>query len=382
VAPTIVDVAETQTPNVAPSVQTQSANVDLSPTTQKQNVAPSLPSSASPPPHSNSAPSLYQTQSANVVLSLSPTPSFNISPSASIADVDSPTPSFTSANLVGIDSPSFNISPANSLVYVNSPTPSPIASASSSPTQAPTYESPTALASKLSPPVVYLSDSPDSTTSSESNSQFVALEFGIRILKSDMATLEEGEWLNDPIIEVYLQLLMLKTKGKGYAMSTLFWPGLETFYERKVDYFAKINVFQYEALYIPIHLGKHWTLAVVNFNNPRMFPYNNSLCYYDSMGGRNEECLEKLELFFRDVHRASRIGKTPLPDFDKVFMSDVANIPRQNNSDDCGVYVLKYTQVLVEPDTHNFLFGPEDVRKFRHQIAREIRALNSGNNVD
>jgi sentrin-specific protease 1 len=40
-----------------------------------------------------------------------------------------------------------------------------------------------------------------------------------------------------------------------------------------------------EKVIVPVHLGNHWCLAVINFKEKRFE-------YYDSMGGKNYECLE------------------------------------------------------------------------------------------
>jgi len=53
----------------------------------------------------------------------------------------------------------------------------------------------------------------------------------------------------------------------------------------------KVDIFSLDKLFVPIHLGNHWTLGVVNFKKRR-------LEYYDSMGGRNTQCIKVYLVIF------------------------------------------------------------------------------------
>ena len=58
----------------------------------------------------------------------------------------------------------------------------------------------------------------------------------------------------------------------------------------------KVDVFSYDLLLVPVHLGMHWCLAVVDFSVPGVY-------YYDSMGGNNRACLEALCEYLRKEHQ-------------------------------------------------------------------------------
>lgn len=58
----------------------------------------------------------------------------------------------------------------------------------------------------------------------------------------------------------------------------------------------KVDVFSYDLLLVPVHLGMHWCLAVVDFAQPGVY-------YFDSMGGNNRACLEALCEYLRKEHQ-------------------------------------------------------------------------------
>ena len=49
----------------------------------------------------------------------------------------------------------------------------------------------------------------------------------------------------------------------------------------------KIDIFSFDLILIPVHLGMHWCLATIDLKRKGVF-------YYDSMGGDNEPCLHAL----------------------------------------------------------------------------------------
>lgn len=50
-------------------------------------------------------------------------------------------------------------------------------------------------------------------------------------------------------------------------------------------YFSQVDLFSHDMLLVPIHLGMHWCMSVVDFKTK-------CISYYDSMLGNNEWCLQ------------------------------------------------------------------------------------------
>ncbi|NXS55995.1 SENP1 protease, partial [Brachypteracias leptosomus] len=111
--------------------------------------------------------------------------------------------------------------------------------------------------------------------------------FRLTITRKDIQTLNNLNWLNDEIINFYMNLLMERSKEKGlpavHAFNTFFFTKLKTAgYQAVKRWTKKVDIFSVDLLLVPIHLGVHWCLAVVDFRKK-------SITYYDSMGGINSE---------------------------------------------------------------------------------------------
>ncbi|VDK29820.1 unnamed protein product [Gongylonema pulchrum] len=88
------------------------------------------------------------------------------------------------------------------------------------------------------------------------------------ITRKDLLTLEGLNWINDEVINCYLNLICDRAKTdenlpKTYAFSTFFYSTLSSKgYASVKRWTRKIDIFAYELLLVPVHLGAHWCLAV------------------------------------------------------------------------------------------------------------------------
>ena len=109
----------------------------------------------------------------------------------------------------------------------------------------------------------------------------------IQITVKDIDTLSGLNWLNDEIINFYMQMIVERAgRNAGqfpsvYAFTTFFYPRLmEKGFTSVKRWTKKVDVFSYDILIIPVHLGMHWCLAAINMKGK-------IITYYDSMGGKN-----------------------------------------------------------------------------------------------
>ena len=88
----------------------------------------------------------------------------------------------------------------------------------------------------------------------------------------DVFRLEDGEFLNDNIISFYLRYLYEysgQNKDKVYIFSTYFFSRLTSGAKRDIDYeavekwTAKVNIFNYEYLVVPVNHSLHWYLVII-----------------------------------------------------------------------------------------------------------------------
>ncbi|KAK5582421.1 hypothetical protein RB653_004006 [Dictyostelium firmibasis] len=196
------------------------------------------------------------------------------------------------------------------------------------------------------------------------------------VKRSDLRLLLPGKWLNDEVINFYMEVLKIrdleKKKNSGgdfpkcHFFNTFFYPKLcndnHTYnYEKVRRWTARVNLFEMDKIIIPIHLGNHWCLAVINFK-AKQFEY------YDSLLGSNKECLTKLRKYISDeMQNKSKQGAVNLDEF-KDFMPK--EIPIQQNGYDCGVFMCKYAEFCSKGA--NLTFTQEEITQYRRRMVLEI----------
>ncbi|OHE92656.1 sentrin-specific protease [Colletotrichum orchidophilum] len=97
------------------------------------------------------------------------------------------------------------------------------------------------------------------------------------VYRDDISRLEEGEYLNDNLIGFYLRYLQvhLEKEKKSiseriYIMNTYFYPKLTDVkagrginYEGVKSWTAKVDLFSYDYIVVPVNESAHWYLAIV-----------------------------------------------------------------------------------------------------------------------
>ena len=68
---------------------------------------------------------------------------------------------------------------------------------------------------------------------------------------------------------------------------------------------TQVDIFSHSLLIIPVHLGVHWCLSVVDFRRKRVD-------YLDSMGSPNQAALDAILQYLRDEHQDKK--GTPFDD--------------------------------------------------------------------
>lgn len=174
----------------------------------------------------------------------------------------------------------------------------------------------------------------------------------LRIAQRDLATLQEGSWLNDEVINFYLSMVMERSSGprggpRVYSFSTFFFAKLhgraggQAAGHAAVKRWTKaVDLFQYDIILVPLHLGVHWSLAVVDFKSK-------SVRSYDSMGQRHDDICQLLLTYLKEEHNAKK-GR----DLDNskwtVGSMRASEIPQQKNGSDCGVFACKYADYISQ----------------------------------
>lgn len=188
---------------------------------------------------------------------------------------------------------------------------------------------------------------------------------GVQILRKDIQTLLGLNWLNDEIMNAYMNLLVLRGKNYGrkkvYAFNTFFYPKLRTSgYSTVKRWTRKVDLFSHDFVLVPVHLGNHWCLAFIDFTQ-------RTISYFDSMGGGSNGCCDTLLEYLKQESldkRKQEFGH------ENWKTTDRRDIPRQNNCSDCGVFACTYAEYLTRQAKFNFT--QEHMPYFRKKMIYEI----------
>ena len=210
---------------------------------------------------------------------------------------------------------------------------------------------------------------------SASPSQKLVDAYNIPITRKDLDTLRGLNWLNDEIINFYLQMIVERNKNtdkekypnipdnwaKVYAMNTFFLPKLRTTgYSAIKRWTRKVDIFSFDKILVPVHLDVHWCLAVIDLKKKGVY-------FYDSMGSDKNDILKKLLEYLKQESMDKK--KTEF-DTSGFKLENVKDIPRQMNGSDCGMFTLKYAEYLSR--NASITFTQEDMPYFRRRIVYEI----------
>ncbi|XP_046487627.1 sentrin-specific protease 1 [Neodiprion pinetum] len=190
--------------------------------------------------------------------------------------------------------------------------------------------------------------------------------FGLQITRKDIHTLSGLNWLNDEVINFYMNLLIVRGNSGGnfpkvHALNTFFYPKLLSGGHSSLKRWTrKVDIFSKEMLVVPIHLGMHWCMSIVDFRDK-------TIRYFDSMGGSNPKCLNALKQYLQD----ESLDKKKQPyDMTGWKLENVKDIPQQMNGSDCGVFSCMFAEYLCA--NKRLTFSQEDMPYFRNKMVYEI----------
>ena len=189
--------------------------------------------------------------------------------------------------------------------------------------------------------------------------------FGLRITRKDIHTLADLNWLNDEVINFYMNLLIARGATdrfpKVHAMNTFFYPKLISGGHASLKRWTKkIDIFARDLVVVPVHLGIHWCMSIIDFRDK-------CIRYYDSMGGNNPKCLAALRQYLQD----ESLDKKKKPYNTSDWKLECAkNIPQQMNGSDCGVFSCMFAEYVCA--NKKITFTQQDMPYFRNKMVYEI----------
>uniref|UniRef100_A0A8C6GPG6 Ubiquitin-like protease family profile domain-containing protein n=1 Tax=Mus spicilegus TaxID=10103 RepID=A0A8C6GPG6_MUSSI len=197
--------------------------------------------------------------------------------------------------------------------------------------------------------------------------KILSSRFKLQISRGDIQTLENGQWLNDEVINFYMNLLIERNENQGYpalhVFSTFFYPKLKHGGYSSVKRWTQgINLFEKELILVPIHQRVHWSLVVIDLRK-------RSIVYLDSMGQTGKSICETIFQYLQNESKTRRnIELDPLEW--KQYSVTSEEIPLQLNGSDCGMFTCKYADYIArdQPVT----FSQQHMPTFRKRMVWEI----------
>lgn len=176
----------------------------------------------------------------------------------------------------------------------------------------------------------------------------------------DLGTLEEQNWLNDQIINMYGELIMEATQQKVHFFNSFFHKQLVAKgYDGVKRWTKKVDLFSKWLLLFPIHLEIHWSLVTVTMATK-------TISYYDSQGIVFRHTTDNIMKYL--LSEAREKEQTAFQKGWKITI--IKGIPQQKNDSDCGVFVLEYCRCLSVKQP--LLFSQEDMPRIRKRIYKEL----------
>ncbi|XP_073929120.1 sentrin-specific protease 7 isoform X3 [Castor canadensis] len=277
---------------------------------------------------------------------------------------------------------------------------------------------------------------------------------GLGVTNEDLECLEEGEFLNDVIIDFYLKYLILEKASdelveRSHIFSSFFYkcltrkennltednPALsmaQRRHRRVRTWTRHINIFNKDYIFVPVNESSHWYLAVICFPwleeavyedfpqtvaqqfQAQQSQYDNKTTDNDlhtttlSMSAEDSQstemnmsvpkkmCKRPCILILDSLKAASiqntvqnlreylevewEVKRKTHREFSKTNMVDLCpKVPKQDNSSDCGVYLLQYVESFLKDPIVNFelpihleKWFPRHVIKTKREDIREL----------
>ncbi|XP_053705004.1 sentrin-specific protease 1 [Synchiropus splendidus] len=191
--------------------------------------------------------------------------------------------------------------------------------------------------------------------------------FGLSLTRKDLQTLSNLNWLNDEVINFYMNLLVERSKDPDLpsvnTFNTFFYPKLRSSgYSAVRRWTKRMDIFSKDILLVPVHLGVHWCLSVVDFRKK-------AVMYFDSMGGNNDAACQLLFDYLQQESKDKK-GKPLDTSGWKLHSKKRSEIPQQMNGSDCGMFTCKYAEYITKDKP--ITFTQKHMPYFRRRMVWEI----------
>ncbi len=160
----------------------------------------------------------------------------------------------------------------------------------------------------------------------------------IEVLMDTVGKISNSDFrLNDEVMNGYFRLLQLAHPCKLFCASSFHYARMKKLAnppDIKCNK-KKVNIYDYDFIFFPIHLTNHWALLSVDINEK-------SINYYDSISKDNPSTLAVFKSYF-DTKYPQQQWK----------VKNWRDIPQQKDGNSCGVLVCQFATLLAYGFTIN-----------------------------
>ncbi|CAG0918793.1 unnamed protein product [Notodromas monacha] len=201
---------------------------------------------------------------------------------------------------------------------------------------------------------------------SRSSSNILSEKFSIQIRWKDINTLAPGAWLNDEVINFYLNMIVERSESGGdrypsvFAHQTFFYSTLASRgYQAVRRWTRRVDIFEKEIILIPVHLQIHWTIAVVDMKLK-------VVSFLDSMGSQRWDIVDTILDYLKQEMKDKKNEILDVSEWKK----EIPKVPQQMNGSDCGMFACKFGDYLSR--RAKITLSQSDMPYFRRRMVWEI----------
>lgn len=231
--------------------------------------------------------------------------------------------------------------------------------------------------------IINLDSESDEATPTKEDRVIINNFASVTIKYSDYSRLNPEFYLNDNLIDFFLNLFIHK-KPHFHAFNSFFYRVLaDQGFEKVQKWYKLVDIFKKRYWLIPIAENDHWVLVIIK-NVQNLFLDKNPrpcMLLFDSIGLGAINPQKLLENYIKNEWKA-RKGQ----DVSVNIPLYLLNLPLQNNIWDCGVFLIEYAELFVSDpsfftdplEDYSEIFSYEDLEFSRFKFKNYILQISEG----
>ncbi|XP_021321808.1 ubiquitin-like-specific protease 1D [Sorghum bicolor] len=213
----------------------------------------------------------------------------------------------------------------------------------------------------------------------------------VRITRCDIKCLDPQVFLSSHVINFYIKyiertrLCNENFRDKFYIFNTYFFGKLEKSLYQPSDFpmlrrwWKSVNIFNNAYIILPIHGKEHWSLVIICLP-PKEKISEPIILHLDSLGmHRSNKILNIVARYIETEWRFLSVAEPAWPCLLSDIRKETVQVPQQNNTYDCGIFMLYYIEQFIKEAPARFTadkldmfsrswFKPEEASSLRQRI--------------